>query len=710
MPALTDTCDADEYCQEGTCYKLLAGEDGALQQGLWTQQPTPTTYVLRALWGTPDGADIFSVGDHGTILHLSGAGPAADSGWTTETSNTTENLYAVYGTAVNDVWAAGADGTFLHRDASGWTVVPQTSTARIDGLFSDLSNDAWAVGRTDSTTPVILHYSGSPTWAPVTVPAGATDLRAIWGTSGTDLWAVGNDSNILHGDGTTFTVRNAPATMQEYTSVGGSASGVYIVGRGGVILNSDLTQETSPVSTDLFHVWASPSGADVFAVGDFGVILHRENGAWVQQPAKTDQPLFAVWGTKSGDLFAAGRDGVILHNTGAPSQCALDSDCRRRLLRSRSSPRIPAPPARAWRPRPRRAPAGSSAPTRSTARPPAPTTAAASPASTATRAASAAHPRRKAPTATTAPPAAARARAARVCLTGLSCTDHVCCDKSPAQCGGCMRCNAPTGTCGPVPFAQDPHGACTGMTAVCAGTTCNGQGGCGNYGDSCGAPSCDGTNTEVDGSACQNGSCVTAPAVSPCPSPFCTGDMNNCTSPTGPPNYCTKDGLCVPSKGKGAAVQSDLHQALLKSAPCAECGAGLACVDGFCCDAACTGQCQACDLPSQLGHCTTVTSGPPHGSRQACSGSGACAAWCDGSSATACTTSSAQCAPPSCDGSNNYTLNAAASCASGACAAPAKMSCAPFACVDNACRTTCRANSDCASTTPTCDVRTHTCR
>lgn len=45
----------------------------------------------------------------------------------------------------------------------------------------------------------------------------------------------------------------------------------------------------------------------------------------------------------------------------------------------------------------------------------------------------------------------------------------------------------------------------------------------------------------------------------------------------------------------------------------------LMCVDGFCCDASCDALCMACDNAGQLGQCTAVARGAPHGSRPSCS-------------------------------------------------------------------------------------------
>jgi alpha-tubulin suppressor-like RCC1 family protein len=77
---------------------------------------------------------------------------------------------------------------------------------------------------------------------------------------------------------------------------------------------------------------------------------------------------------------------------------------------------------------------------------------------------------------------------------------------------------------------------------------------------------------------------------------------------------------------------------------------GSICVDGFCCESACTDTCSACDVGGKEGTCAPVT-GKPHGTKRACLGSadGACAGTCDGSNTKACVYPTEACgAAPSC--------------------------------------------------------------
>lgn len=103
--------------------------------------------------------------------------------------------------------------------------------------------------------------------------------------------------------------------------------------------------------------------------------------------------------------------------------------------------------------------------------------------------------------------------------------------------------------------------------------------------------------------------------------------------------------------------------------------ASYACVDGVCCDTACTGQCESC---ATGGVCTPIT-GAPVGGRPACPGDGPCAASCDGQTTTHCAAwpgDDTVCGEPTCGGG---VLTTHACTGNGSCV-PTTTSCAPFGC------------------------------
>ena len=100
-------------------------------------------------------------------------------------------------------------------------------------------------------------------------------LNGVWGSSGSDVFAVGATGVIIHYNGVSWSLKSSPTT-QSLNSVSGS------------------------------------TGSDVFAVGGNGIIIHYNGSSWLQQSSPTTQTLNSVWGKSGSDVFAAGGNGAVL--------------------------------------------------------------------------------------------------------------------------------------------------------------------------------------------------------------------------------------------------------------------------------------------------------------------------------------------------------------------------------------------------------------
>jgi len=221
------------------------------------------------------------------------------------------------------------------------------------------------------------------------------------------------------------------------------------------------------------------------------------------------------------------------------------------------------------------------------------------------------------------------------CASGY-CADGVCCDKV---------CNGACETC----KATGSVGTCSALT----GAPLAGHATCGAY------------------AACIAGACKST----------CT-TIADCTSG----NYCDSTGTCVPQKDAGTLCTAS-----------SECKSG-SCADGFCCDRACTAQCEACDLAGKSGTCSPVF-GAPHGGRSACTGTGVgteCGSACNGVDATKCNypSTTTACGGKTCK--SGIETHDALCDGAGKCGDVPK-ACGSYACGPTACATTCSTKDDCAA-------------
>ncbi len=212
--------------------------------------------------------------------------------------------------------------------------------------------------------------------------------------------------------------------------------------------------------------------------------------------------------------------------------------------------------------------------------------------------------------------------AAGECALGL-CVDGYCCNSACS--GTCIACNVAgtLGTCSPVPAGQDPANECAGAV------NCNGNGACGSL---LGNGSACSIGTECQSGNCIDGLCCNTTCGGLCMACNVAGSAGTCTNI---PNMQDPANECANGACNGAALcKLDNGQGCAAGSACLS----ATCVDGVCCNAACSGTCAACNVAGSVGTCASVPSGQDPASECAgavsCNGAGACGFFPTGAACT----------------------------------------------------------------------------
>ena len=212
--------------------------------------------------------------------------------------------YTLSGTATN-----GTD----YDNLSTWN--PQSSgvTSALQAVWGTSTTSMWSVG--DGGT--ILKWNGTA-WSAQTSGV-STSLRAVWGVDASNVWAVGDSGVILRWNGTAWNAQTSGTANALRGVWGTDVSNVWAVGDGGTILKWNGTTwsaQTSGVATALYGVWGSAT-TSIWAVGASGVVRFWNGTTWAAQTSNTTQTLRSVWGSSATNLWAAGTGGTILKSSGS---------------------------------------------------------------------------------------------------------------------------------------------------------------------------------------------------------------------------------------------------------------------------------------------------------------------------------------------------------------------------------------------------------
>ena len=213
-------------------------------------------------------------------------------------------------------FAVDQDGRAWVHDGYHWSK-SKSLASQLNALWGHAIEEVYAAG----TTGTILRYDGA-TWQPQKTES-SEDLHGLWGNSDRNssassrVVAVGNSGTILQLiDGRWR--RMAVPTREDLHCIFGTSNQVFVAGRHGTLLRlagSEWQLVSAPTRSTIRGIWASQSGAGVelHLVGDRGLWLRRDHqGKWTQLSAGTADNLHAVWGADPNYVVAAGDHGTLL--------------------------------------------------------------------------------------------------------------------------------------------------------------------------------------------------------------------------------------------------------------------------------------------------------------------------------------------------------------------------------------------------------------
>jgi photosystem II stability/assembly factor-like uncharacterized protein len=288
--------------------------DGSRWSAMEPAEKRSTSRDLNAVWGA-SGSKVYAVGDSGTILHFNGRR------WTAQAGHADVNLYDVWGDAqCNHIYAVGDAGTILLYCNGRWMRMSPITKVPLNGIWgTTCGEDIYTVGAPSVDHENVIRYTilkfDGEKWSRMDAPAvapGKGNLNGVWGASGTDVFAVGDDGVILHYDGKTWTETAdrtrtqmaLRATADLYGIYGFSEKQAYAVGRYGTILYYDGAD------------WKKVDSASIGSPVERITQLNAVTGLQSQKDRGGSRNLYA--GTERQGIYFSSNQGTNWINLSSP--------------------------------------------------------------------------------------------------------------------------------------------------------------------------------------------------------------------------------------------------------------------------------------------------------------------------------------------------------------------------------------------------------
>ncbi|NQU16445.1 MAG: hypothetical protein HQ564_00140 [Candidatus Saganbacteria bacterium] len=278
----------------------------------------------QAVWGT-SASNVLIAGENGILLRKNG------SSWTEELGEYRGFFDGIYGTSSTNMYfggyvlKSGSAANAMHYDGSTLTPVETGSVYDIRGFWGDGSNRFFAITEKIFNSQ-ILQFNGSSWSTDYQVSMSLTD---IWGSSLTDIYAVGYDksydSKIFHYDGLSWSTLESLSNEIVFDISGGASNEVYfrsvqdVLGSETPILylyNGVTLKSVSLPSGDSIQSIHYLSGTGLY-VGIKDVLaykLYLYNGAIWTELGSVGYDIKAIWASASNNVYLGTAGGVHRYN------------------------------------------------------------------------------------------------------------------------------------------------------------------------------------------------------------------------------------------------------------------------------------------------------------------------------------------------------------------------------------------------------------
>ncbi|XXX71718.1 hypothetical protein WMF30_29140 [Sorangium sp. So ce134] len=230
-------------------------------------------------------------------------------------------LNGIWGTATDDIYAVGLDGTIVHYDGSAWSRMNSGTSNPLHGVWGTDSNNIYAVGGVYSTSAgaTLLRFDGS-SWSPVNLPASPAPntLYAVWGTAANNIYVAGWNGRLYRYNGTQWAYVSIGSNTTIKGLWGSAANNVFAVGDQGTIRRFNgtswlgMTVPSAAISYNLSGVWGTAAN-NVYAVGskfansaNSAIILRYNGTRWSVVSTYAGVQIGSIGGSAADNIYVAG--------------------------------------------------------------------------------------------------------------------------------------------------------------------------------------------------------------------------------------------------------------------------------------------------------------------------------------------------------------------------------------------------------------------